>query len=145
MMTHVDKGKFFEKHPQQTTVNADLKQEILKQTKDNNISCKAAEKISREKNAAMSEIGVTIDMLNINIAQCQLGLFGYEGKSKLVSPAESVSPDLESAVKAALADKRLPCASAWKIADQFKIKRLDVCAACEKLKIKVKPCQLGAF
>lgn len=145
MMTHVDKGKYFEKHPQQTTVNENLKQEILKQTKDNNISCKAAEKISREKNAAMSEIGVTIDMLNINISQCQLGLFGYDGKTKLVSAASSVSPDLEAGIKAALVDNRLPCVAAWGIADKLKIKRLDVCAACEKLKIKVKPCQLGAF
>jgi len=144
-MTHMDKGKFFEKHPQQTKVDEALKQEILKQTKDNNISCRAAEKISKDKNTAMSEIGVAIDMLNINIAQCQLGLFGYEGKSKLVLAAESVSPDLESAIKAALIDQRLPCAAAWKIADELGMKRLDVCAASEKLKIKVKPCQLGAF
>jgi len=144
-MTHMDKGKFFEKHPKQTKVDEALKQEILKQAKDNNISCKAAEKISQDKNTALSEIGVAIDMLNINIAQCQLGLFGYEGKSKLVSAAELVSPDLESAIKAALIDQRLPCAAAWKIADKLGVKRLDVCAASEKLKIKVKPCQLGAF
>lgn len=144
-MAHQDKGKFFEKHPVDTKVPEDLKQEILNQVADNNIVCKAAEKIALKMKTKLGDVGVVIDMLNINIAQCQLGLFGYDGKSKLVSPAESVSPDLESAVKAALVDKRLPCAAAWKIADQFKIKRLDVCAACEKLKIKVKPCQLGAF
>jgi hypothetical protein len=144
-MTHLDKGKFFEKHPQQTKVDEDLKQEILKQTKDNNISCKAAEKISQNRNTAMSEIGVAIDMLNINIAQCQLGLFGYDGKKKLVAPADSISSVLESGIKAALVDNRLPCAAAWKIAGNLQIKRLDVSAACEKMKIKVKPCQLGAF
>jgi hypothetical protein len=145
MMTHVDKGKYFEKHPQQTTVNENLKQEILKQTKDNNISCKAAEKIFREKNAAMSEIGVTIDMLNINISQCQLGLFGYDGKKKLVQAAESIPSELEKSITAALVNERLSCIAAWEIADKLQIKRADVCAACEKLKIKVKPCQLGAF
>jgi hypothetical protein len=144
-MTHMDKGKYFEKHPQQTKVAEDLKQEILKQTKDNNIACKAAEKISQQKNTAMSEIGVAIDMLNINIAQCQLGLFGYDGKKKLVAAALSISPDLESNITAALVNNRLSCAAAWGIADKLKIKRLDVCAACEKLKVKVKPCQLGAF
>ena len=59
--------------------------------------------------------------------------------------APSVSSDLESAIRKALANGRLSCLDAWKIADQLQIKRLDVCAACEKLKIKVKPCQLGAF
>jgi hypothetical protein len=144
-MTHLDKGKFFEKHPKGTQISEDLKQEILKQAKDNNIACKAAEKISQKKKAAMSEIGVAIDMLNINIAQCQLGLFGYDGKTKLVNAADSISPDLESGIKAALVGNRLPCTAAWEIADKLGMKRLEVCAACEKLKIKVKPCQLGAF
>ena len=144
-MTHSDKGKYFQKHSQQTKVNNDLKQEILKQAKDNNIACKMAEKISQKMNTAMSEIGVAIDMLNINIDQCQLGLFGYDGKTKLVSAALSVLPQLESSITAALVDNRLPCLAAWDIADKLQIKRLDVCAACEKMKIKVKPCQLGAF
>jgi len=144
-MTHMDKGKFFEKHPEGTKISEALKQEVLKQTKDNNISCKAAEKISKNQNTPMSEVGVAIDMLNINIAQCQLGLFGYEGKSKLVAAAASVTPELASGIKAALVGNRLPCTEAWKIADRFGMKRLDVCAACENLKIRIKPCQLGAF
>lgn len=93
----------------------------------------------------MKEIGVAIDMLNINIAHCQLGLFGYDGKTKAVTPAESVSPQLEADIRAALVGNRLPCAAAWKIAEHSNLKRMDVCAACEALKIKVKPCQLGAF
>lgn len=144
-MAHQDKGKYFEKHPKQTKIDEGLKQEIVQQTKDNNISCRSAEKISREKNVSMSEIGLTIDMLNINIVQCQLGLFGYDGKTKQVPAAETVSPDLESVIRAALVDNRLPCKVAWGIADKLKIKRLEVCSACEKLKIKIKPCQLGAF
>ena len=45
IMGHEDKGKYFKKHPEGTKVSDALKQEILKQTKDNNISCRAAEKI----------------------------------------------------------------------------------------------------
>ncbi|PKN19840.1 MAG: hypothetical protein CVU71_05595 [Deltaproteobacteria bacterium HGW-Deltaproteobacteria-6] len=144
-MTHVDKGKYFKKHPEGTKVAEDLKQEILKQTKDNNISCLAAEKISQNKNTPLGEIGVAIDMLNINIAQCQLGLFGFDGKQKRVPAAAAVASDLEAAIRGSLAGGRLPCIAAWDLADRFKIKRPDVCAACEKLRIKVKPCQLGAF
>lgn len=144
-MTHVDKGKYFKKHPEGTKVAEDLKQEILKQTKDNNISCKAAEKISQDKSTPLGEIGVAIDMLNINIAHCQLGLFGFDGKQKRVPAAVSVAPDLETAIRESLVNGRLSCLAAWKIADRLGIKRLDVCAASEKLQIKVKPCQLGAF
>jgi len=144
-MTHVDKGKYFKKHPEGTKVAEELKQEILKQTKDNNISCKAAEKISQSRNTPLGEIGVAVDMLNINIAQCQLGLFGFDGKQKRVPAAASVAPDLEAAIREMLVDGRLSCLAAWNIADRLQIKRLDVCAACENLKIKVKPCQLGAF
>ncbi|MBP7764560.1 MAG: hypothetical protein K4445_07080 [Deltaproteobacteria bacterium] len=144
-MAHEDKGKYFKKHPEGTQVSETLRQAVLKQTKDNNISCKAAEKISRDGGAPMSDVGTAIDMLNINIAHCQLGLFGYDAKSKAVVPAESVSPQLEADIRAALVGNRLPCAAAWKIAEHSNLKRMDVCAACEALKIKVKPCQLGAF
>jgi hypothetical protein len=144
-MAHDDKGKYFKKHPEGTKVRDDLKQEILKQTKDHRVSCKAAEKISQNTGAPLDEIGVAIDMLNISIAQCQLGLFGFDGKQKRVPAAPSVAPELEAAIRGALVKGRLSCTDAWKIADRLDEKRLEVCAACEKLNIKVKPCQLGAF
>ena len=144
-MAHEDKGKYFKKHPEGTKVSDALKQEILKQAKDNNISCLAAEKISQNTGTPLGEVGVAIDMLNINIAQCQLGLFGFDGKQKRVPAAESIPSELEEAIRGALVSGRLSCVDAWKIADKLGVKRLDVCAACEKLKIKVKPCQLGAF
>ena len=144
-MAHQDKGKYFKKHPEGTKVDDALKQEILKASKDKNISCRAAEKIYQSTGKTFAEIGVAIDMLNINIAQCQLGLFGFDGKQKRVPTADSVAPDLEAAIRAALVNGRLACDAAWGIADQLKIKRPDVSAACENLKIKVKPCRLGAF
>ncbi len=144
-MAHQDKGKYFKKHPEGTKVREDLKQEILKQVKDNNIACRAAEKIAQKINVSLGEIGVGIDLLNFNIVQCQLGLFGFDSKQKSVGAAASVSPDLETAIRKAMVDNRLSCQSAWEIAERLNIKRLDVCAACENLKIKVKPCQLGAF
>ncbi|MFO7569075.1 MAG: hypothetical protein R6W75_04695 [Smithellaceae bacterium] len=144
-MAHQDKGKYFKKHPEGTQIREDMKDEILKAAKDDNIACKAAEKIALRLGCTIGEVGIGIDMLNFNIIQCQLGLFGFDGKQKSVTAAASVEPGLESAIRAALVNDRLPCAAAWQIADQRQCKRLDVCAACERLKIKVKPCQLGAF
>jgi hypothetical protein len=143
-MAHEDKGKYFKKHPAGTSVSDKLKEAVLKSAKENNISCKAAEKIAQTTGFSLGDVGVAIDMLNINIAQCQLGLFGLDGKKK-VPPAPSVAPDLEAAIRKALVDRRLSCAAAWEIADRLGVKRLEVGAACENLKIKVKPCQLGAF
>ena len=144
-MTHLDKGKFFEKHPKDSKIDGDLKKEIIGQVKDNNISCKKAEEIAGEKEMAIAEIGKAIDILNINIVECQLGLFGYGEVKKIVQPAKEVTPQLKENITIALKDGRLPCAAAWKIAGKLNIPRMRVCAACEALQIKIKPCQLGAF
>ena len=76
-MTHADKGKYFTKHPKNSKIDEDLKKEILEQVKNNNISCKKAEEISGEMGFTLEETGKAIDILNIKIIKCQLGLFGY--------------------------------------------------------------------
>jgi hypothetical protein len=144
-MAHQDKGKYFEKHPKDSTLDEGLKKEILAQAQDNNIACKKAEEIAVKKGVTIGDVGKAIDILNKNIIECQLGLFGYGDKEKIVQPAKEVAPELKTKIEQALQDGRLPCAAAWKIAAQLNIPRMRVCAACETLKIKVKPCQLGAF
>jgi hypothetical protein len=97
----------------------------------------------------LSEVGVAVDFLETRITKCQLGLFGYprerfpEGRA--VEAAEEASPDIEAAIRGCLVEGRLPCKSAWEIAAERGIPKMAVAAACEKLKIRVKPCQLGAF
>jgi hypothetical protein len=86
-----------------------------------------------------------MDLMEIRLTKCQLGLFGYTPEKKIVTPAESVAPDLEAAIKAAVENGRLSCERAWQMADGRGIKRLAFSSACEALGIKVKPCQLGAF
>jgi hypothetical protein len=144
-MTHLDKGKYFEKHPKDSKINDDLKQEIIRQAKDNSIACKKTEEIAKKKGIPLGEIGKAIDILNINIVECQLGLFGYGEVKKIVQPAKEVASKLKENITSALKDGRLPCAASWKIAGNLDIPRMKVCAACEALGIKIKPCQLGAF
>ena len=141
----MDKGKYFEKHPKDSKIDNDLKQEIIGQVKDNNIACKKAEEIAGKKRMAIGKIGKAIDILNVNIIECQLGLFGYGEVKKIVQPAKEVTPELKENITSALKDGRLPCAAAWSIAKTFGIPKMAVSSACEALKIKVKPCQLGAF
>ncbi|HPD57231.1 MAG TPA: hypothetical protein P5294_00960 [Smithellaceae bacterium] len=144
-MAHQDKGKYFEKHPKDSQVDENLKKAILALTKDNDITCKKAEQIAGEKAMDIAQVGKAIDVLNINIVECQLGLFGYGDTKKIVQPAKEVAADLKKRIEQALQNGKLSCASAWKIAADLNIPRMRVCAACETLKIKIKPCQLGAF
>jgi len=44
-----------------------------------------------------------------------------------------------------MSDGRLPCAAVFQIAADFKLAKIRVSSACEKLKIKISACQLGAF
>lgn len=144
-MTHADKGKYDKKHPEGATVDDELKQEILNQVKNNSISCKKAEEIAEELGFSIGETGRAIDLLNINITKCQLGLFGYGETKKIVQPAKEIAPELKESIASALRDEKLPCAAAWEIAGKLNMPRMKVCAACEALEIKIKPCQLGAF
>ncbi|HRS97985.1 MAG TPA: hypothetical protein P5040_07340 [Smithella sp.] len=144
-MTHEDKGKFFTKHPKGTKIDDDLKKEVLEQVKNNSITCKKAEEIAEELGFTLQETGTAIDILNIKITKCQLGLFGYGESQKIVQPAKEIPPDLKEDISSSLEDEKLSCASAWEIANKFNISRMKVAAACEALEIKIKPCQLGAF
>jgi hypothetical protein len=144
-MTHEDKGKYFKKHPEGSTVDDELKQEILNQVKNNNMSCKKAEEIAGELGFTLEATGMAIDLLNINITKCQLGLFGYGETKKVVQAAKEVAPELKENIESAMQDEKLSCAAAWEIAKKLNIPRMKVCSACEALEIKIKSCQLGAF
>jgi hypothetical protein len=144
-MTHEDKGKYFKKHPQDTKIDEDLKKEILEKVKNNNFSCKKAEEIAGELGFTLEEAGKAIDILNINITKCQLGLFGYGETKKVVQPAKEITPELKENITSALENEMLSCIAAWKIAGKLNVSRLKVASACEAMQIKIKPCQLGAF
>jgi hypothetical protein len=58
---------------------------------------------------------------------------------------DSVSEGLKEAITHALEGDRLPCRAAWDIAKRLGIGKLVLTAACEKLKIKISSCQIGAF
>ncbi len=112
---------------------------------DGELACALAFKIGAEHNTSPEDIGKILDLEEIDIAKCQLGLFGYKPDKKIVQPAISVPDGLKKEITAALADGRLSCEKAWAIAGRLRISKMDVAAACENMGIKIKPCQLGAF
>ncbi len=108
--------------------------------------CESAFRIVEELGVAPAEVGRAVDLLEIKISNCQLGLFGHvEGKRLIVKSAESVSAELEDALRKGLVNGKLPCSTAWEIVRRFWMPKMGITAACEKLGIRIKPCQLGSF
>jgi hypothetical protein len=144
-MTHRDAGDYSKKHGPGETPNPAVAKAVNEAAVDGEIACAKVFAIASEQGISPAEAGKTVDLLKIRLNKCQLGLFGYSPEKSIVKPAEQVSPELESALRKGLAEERLPCATAWRIAEELNLKKMDVSSAAEALGIRIKPCQLGAF
>jgi len=147
-MTHEDAGKYSTKHRSGTIINEQIAKMVREKSPGGKLSCIMGEKISKELEVQISEVGITADLLEIKIKKCQLGLFGYGKKSdhgKNVQAADLVSGEMERAIEEAAENGEVTCAALWTIADRLGTKRKEVSAACETLKIKIRECQLGTF
>lgn len=118
---------------------------IKEEAVDNKITCARAFAISQKHSIFPDLIGVAMNDAKIKICECQMGLFGCSSGNKIVKPADDVSGDLEELIFSHIENDKLGCQAAWSIASELKIRKMDVASACEKLKIKINKCQLGAF
>ncbi len=143
-MTHKDSGNYGKKR-EGIPLNEKIANKIKEKLQENKISCAQAHSIAEELDIKPAEVGATIDLLEIRINKCQLGLFGYENKKNIPPLTEKVGPDIESAIKSSLSGGKLKCIDAWNIARKFNITRPMMAAICESMKIKISECQLGAF
>lgn len=144
-MTHKDKGSYAKKHLPELKLNPEISQAVKQKSSNGKISCAAAFKVANKLRVTPGEVGVTIDLLEIPVIKCQLGLFGYDLPYKKVITAETVSTALKAAIRESLVKEKLPCASAWEIAVKLKIAKKEITSACETFKIKISSCQLGTF
>jgi len=144
-MTHKNKGGYAKKHSPQLKLNPTIAEAVKQATIGDKISCAAAFKVADRLKVTPGKVGVAVDLLEIPVFKCQLGLFGYGPADKRAAAAETVSPALEAAIGKSLVKEKLPCASAWEIAEKFKLARREITSACEALKIKISSCQLGTF
>ena len=143
-MTHEDAGKYAKKR-NGARLNELIAARIKERVSENSLSCAEAHNIAVKLNAAPADIGTAIDLLEVRVIQCQLGLFGY-GKEKTIPVLSGkIDPKMESAIKSALVNGRLTCSAAWEISKRFGVSKATVAAASEALKIKISACQLGTF
>ena len=144
-MKNKSKQGYAAKHAADTKLDAGLARELQNVEENDGVSCENAHAIALRLEKPSQEAGVAMDLLNLRIARCQLGLFGYAPRKRIVKPAPSVDADLAAAVRDGLVNGRLPCKTAWAIADQRQCSRLSIAEVCEALDIKIADCQLGAF
>ena len=145
-MSHEDEGHYAAKHPDGVEINRTAAESIKQRSANDKLACVDAHAISSELGIAPSEVGKTLDLMEVRITECQLGLFGYEWADRsIVKPAEKVPDQLKDRILKEVEDNRVSCLSLWTVADEMNIPRMDVSAVCETLKLKVCCCQLGAF
>lgn len=143
-MTHADKNHYAAKHPG-AVIDEKTASLIREKSQDSNVTCAAAHKAAEELNVSPETIGVQADLMEFRIAMCQMGLFGYTGGSKQMDPEFDIPAAMEKAIQEADDDGRISCRTCWQMAEQLNAKRMDIASACEKMGIRIKPCQLGAF
>ena len=144
-MAAKDKGNYPGKHQPGEQPDEAIQSEIEKETESGELPCAVASTIMEKIGASAIEVGKAADLMNYDLVNCQLGLFGYKPDRKIVKPEESPDPDIENAVTEALEDGKLSCRAAWDIADRFNVPKLTVSGVCETMGLKIKSCQLGAF
>jgi hypothetical protein len=144
-MTHEDAGHYSAKHPVGMTVDPEIAAVLQESATDGRVTCAAAHDIAEDLGLPPAEVGKAMDLLELRIVACQLGLFGYSPEKKIVKPAEDVSDELRTLLDAAAPEGRITCLACWDIARALGLAKMTVSATCEHLGLKVRPCQLGAF
>lgn len=133
------------KHDPSVALDAELAETLQGELEDGGVSCQNAHAIAHRQHKSPRESGTALDLLNLRIVRCQLGLFGYTPRKRIVQPAATIDPELADEIRATLENGRLRCEAAWAIAARRQLPRLAVAETCEALKIKIGDCQLGAF
>ena len=145
-MSHANADHYAAKHTSDTPLNPAISEAVQRYADSGKITCVDAHQIAKELDVSPLEVGVTIDLLEIRISHCQLGLFERKRKpTEEIVQEKNLSQDIRVAVKAAQQEGYLSCAQAWAIAEQLGIKKRDVGAACNVLQVKIMGCQLGTF
>jgi len=143
-MTHEDAGNYAGKR-HGAELNEMIATGIKEKMSENTISCAEAHSIAAKLDADPADVGAAIDLLEVRINKCQLGLFGYGKQKNIPALSDKINPEIESAIKSSLVKGRLTCSAAWEISKRFNVSKAMVAAACETMKIKISACQLGAF
>ena len=151
---HIENAKYSLKHPSNTMVNTKIADALMNKAPNGRIPCPSAHEIATTLGVLPTEVGVTADLLEYRIIECQMGLFGYLPEKRIAqaTPKSQIAQELRAAIEFEVGNKTeakqvkiISCLSCWHIAEQLNIPRMTVAEACNGLGLKIKPCQIGAF
>jgi hypothetical protein len=147
-MRHGTAAHYALKHTEQS-ISPEVANALKNKAVEGRISCAAVHAIAGSFHMPPSEVGVQADLIEIRLTQCILGLFGHErekqGNRKNLDIHVHLSSELREVILKQAKDKKISCVECWDIARQLKLKPSHVSSACEKMGVKIKPCQIGAF
>lgn len=145
---HEDAGHYAAKHVEGTELNEKAAEAISRRVKNERISCTSAHAAAAEVGISPAELGKALDLMEVRIVGCQLGLFGHKGSGDH-GKAELELPENAAELKAAIAARTnadgISCAKLWEAAAEAGCKKFQASAACDEEKINIHSCQLGAF
>lgn len=107
-----------------------IQSRLLEKMPSDGLPCALAFSIAAELKITPAQIGNYADQHGIRLTQCQLGLFGYQPRKKIVQPKHPVPSELKQAIDALQVDGRLSCADVWRIAERVACPKMEVSAAC---------------
>ncbi|MFC2099874.1 hypothetical protein ACFLSF_03490 [Candidatus Bipolaricaulota bacterium] len=124
-----------------------LQDEVERRATDSELPCAVAFEIAAACDTTPASLSEAADGCKVRISKCQLGLFGYQafGTKRIAGRLDTVPEALLQALNRARVHGSVPCAAAWKIADEARLPRLLVGAAANTLDLRIAPCQLGCF
>ncbi len=111
------------------------------------LPCALAFRAAAETGATPVEIREAADVADIRVSRCQLGLFGFEefGEKRLSNYVMDVPDDLREALANAATSDAIPCAAAWRLADDLGVPRALVGSVVNAMGLRIIQCQLGCF
>lgn len=111
------------------------------------ITCAAALATATTYTITPAEVGDLLDEMTIRIEKCQLGLFGYgAGKQKRIQVPDEIPEGVATWVRHCAEERgETTCADIFAKAEAVGLSRAFVAGACEKMGLKIRSCQLGAF
>lgn len=111
------------------------------------LPCASAWEAARELGVQPITVGEAADRMQIHLSACQLGFFGPACHPDTADATEAAGPEGFAEALLAARDERgeISCARLWREAEGLGVSRLDAGACADRLRIKVRHCDLGAF
>lgn len=116
-MTQQNQGHYAKKHTgKEILIEENFREHLLAEAKEGTITCVNALWIAEESGKGYQQTGIYLDLLEIRITECQLGLFGFMPEKRIVKKTEIIDPEMQQLIEKERKNGGVSCAFLLKIA-----------------------------